>query len=373
MTDSEQRPFSAVPKAEPQDDSQAAEPRTRRGIGEALGIFMLLILAAVSGGLIAVYWPWMTNTADTSDINDRVAAIETRVGQLAAGHAPKAAAEAFQAERSDLAALESRVDADEARLDALEKNGDVSPDLSARLDQDEKTLNQLSANLAAEQKAGADANVRIAVLERTAPPPDLAQRLDNFASKTDTAALDTRLAKLESRDTSAAMRRAASVLALAELVRVSENDAPFASELAALRALAPAPELDDLAHYAKGVPTRIMLTERFSNTADAVLAAERNARASNWLSKLWASFENLVSVRRVGNVKGNGAEARVARAEFDLKSGDLDGAVGELDALKGPAHDAAKPWLGDAKARLAVTRDTRALTGRIIAQLAPPQ
>jgi len=361
MSDSEQRPFSALPKPEPQDDAPP-EPRGRaRGLGEALGIFVLLILAALSGGLIAVYWPWMTNTTDTSDMNDRVAALETRVGQIAAGHAPKAAAEVFQAERSDLAALKARVDADEARLDALEKNGGGSPDIGARLDADEKTLNQLSASLSAEQKSNTDSSARIASLEQ------------GSASKTDLTALDARVAKLESRDTSVAMRRAASVLALAELVRVSESDAPFENELAALRALTPAPELDDLSHYANGVPTRAMLVDRFPNAADAILAAERNAHATDWLSKLWASFENLVSVRRVGNVKGSGTEARVARAEFDLKSGDLDGAAGELEALKGPAHDAAQSWLADAKARLAITRDTHALTARIIANLAPPQ
>jgi len=369
MAEPEQRAFSALPKPEPQDDESAGEPRGRaRGLGEALGIFVLLILAALSGGLIAVYWPWMTNGAETSEMNDRVAALETRVGQLAAGHAPKAAAEAFGAERSDLAALKARVDADEARLDGLEKSGGAPPDLSARLAQDEKTLNQLST---AQQKSDADMGARLAALERNAPPPDLAQRLASSASKTDLAALDTRVGKLESRDTSEAMTRAASVLALAELVRVSDTGASFENELAALRALDAAPELDDLSHYASGVPTRATLTERFSNTADAILAAERNSHATDWLSRLWASFENLVSVRRIGNVTGTGTEARVARAEFDLKSGDLNAAVNELDALKGPAHDAAAPWLKDAKARLAIAHDTLSLTDRIIAGLAP--
>ncbi len=372
MTDSEQRPFSAVPTPEPQDDA-TPEPRARRGLGDALGIFVLLILAAVSGGLIAVYWPWMPNGSDNSDMGDRVAALETRVGQIAAGHAPKAAASAFQAERSDLAALKARVDADEARLDTLEKNGGAPVDLGARLDAAEKSLAQLSAASAADEKTDADMTTRIAALEKIAPPADLAIRLDSYASKVDTAALDARVTKLEARDPTAAMRRAASVLALAELVRVSESDAPFASELSALRTLAPAPELDDLSHYAGGVPTRAELEQRFAASADSILAAERRSYATNWLERMWASFVNLVSVRRVGNVKGKDTEARVARAEFDLKSGDLNAAIGELNMLAGPARDAAQPWLAQAKARQAVTADTRALTMRIIAGLAPPQ
>ena len=353
MTD--QREFSALPKPEPQDE---AEPRARRGFGDALGIFVLFVLAAVGGGLIVAYLPF---AFDSSDVNDRVAALETRIGQMAAGQAPKAAASAFEAERNDLAALKMRVDADEARLDGLEKNGNVPPDLSARLDADEKTLAQLNT-----------ANARIAALEKNVPP-DLPQRLDAYAAKADLAALDARVAKLESRDTTAAMKHAASVLTLAELVRVSETDAPFESELTALRALSPAPELDALSRYAKGVPTRATLAERFPDMADSILAAERRAHATNWLSRLWASFENLVSVRRVGNVKGDSTEAHVARAEFDLKSGDLQRAVDELDVLKGPAHDAAAPWLADAKARLAVTQDTRALTNRIVSALTAPQ
>lgn len=369
MAETEKQEFSALPKQEAQEEH---EPRARRGFGDALGIFVLLVLAAAAGGLIAVYWPWMMNASDASDMNDRVAALETRVGQMAAGQAPKAAASAFQAERSDLAALKMRVDTDEARLDSLEKSGNVPPDLAAKLDADEKALAQLNLALAAAQKSDADVNAQIAALQRNVPP-DLPQRLDGLAAKADIAALDARVAKLESRDTSAAMKHAASVLALSELVRVSETDAPFENELKALRALVPAPELDALSHYAKGVPTRAMLSDRFSTTADAILGAERRSRATNWLSRLWASFENLVSVRRVGNVKGNGTEAHVARAEFDLKSGDLQNAVNELDALKGPAHEAANPWLADAKARLAVTQETRALTNRIVSELAPQQ
>lgn len=370
MADTEQREFSALPRSEPQEEP---EPRARaRGRGDSLGIFVLLVLAAIAGGLIAVYWPWMMNASDASDMNDRVAALETRVGEIAAGKAPKAAASAFQAERSDLAALKLRVGADEARLDSLEKNGNVPPDVAAKLEADEKSLAQLNTALAAAQKSESDTNAAIGALQKNVPP-DLPQRLDGMAAKADTAALDARVAKLEARDTTAAMKHAASVLALAELVRVSDTDASFANELAALRALSPAPELDALSHYAKGVPTRAMLGDHFSATADAILAAERRGHAKDWLSRLWASFENLVSVRRVGNVKGNSTEAHVARAEYDLKSGGLQGAVNELDALKGPARDAAAQWLADAKARLAVTQDTRALTNRIVSDLAQPQ
>lgn len=364
-SDSEKRAFTALPKGEP-EEAAAQEAPARRGIGEGLGIFMLVILASLSGGLIAVYWPWIMHSGS----DDRVTTLENRLDQIAAGQAPKAAAAAFQDAHRDLAALKTRIDADEARLNELEKANPAAADMDAI----QKNLAALNAQTAGHEKSLGDLSLRVAALEKTAPPPDLPQRLDSFADKTNVAALDARVTKLEARDPAAAMRRAASVLALAELVRTSESDAPFASELSALKALSPQPEISDLDRYAKkGIPTLAMLQQRFPATADAILAAERRSTANDWLDRVWASFVTMVSVRRVGNVQGNSTEARIARAEFDLKGGDLAGSISELQSLVGPARNAAQAWLDDAKARAAVTQDTRALTDHVIAGLAPQQ
>jgi uroporphyrinogen-III synthase len=61
----------------------------------------------------------------------------------------------------------------------------------------------------------------------------------------------------------------------------------------------------------------------------------------------------LVTVRPVGDdVRGDTAEARVARAEAALDKGDLAAAVAELDQLEGRPAEAAADWLSRAKARL---------------------
>jgi hypothetical protein len=61
-------------------------------------------------------------------------------------------------------------------------------------------------------------------------------------------------------------------------------------------------------------------------------------------------------VRPVGaDVEGEDPAARVARAEAHLATGDLAAAVAELEALEGPAADAAADWLAKAKSRLAAT------------------
>ncbi len=131
------------------------------------------------------------------------------------------------------------------------------------------------------------------------------------------------------------------------------------------------PEMTELKKYAQsGVPAEATLAARFSDRANAILAAERSAQAHNWAAGVWADVVNLVSIRRVGNVAGNTTEARVARAQFALGNGDLAAAVGDVQGLDKPARAAASSWLKDAEARLAVDRAARTLTSRIVTALA---
>ncbi len=414
------RSFSALPKPETEDAREEVAPTGRRGLFDlpdgALGVFFLLVLAALSGGLIAVYWPWLQNASESSVTSDKLGELETRVDQIAAGHAPKAAAAAFIDERRDLAAMKTRLDADEARLTSIEKaTGQIDDvDLSALktgIDKNTTGLAQLSdrvgrlettpgaargngpsgASLSAQSLAQLRKDLgdrtqalndslgklaaRTAALEKNAPPADLAGRLDGFALKSGEAALELRIGKLEDQDMAGVMKRAASVLALADLMRASSSAEPFSSELGALKALVPqAPEVTDLSRYAAtGVPTRTMLADRFSHDASAIVAAQRLGEARTWTERLWSNLLNLVSIRRVGDVPGDDAQARVARAEVDLHVGDLDRAVSEVSALKGSARAAASGWLSEAEGRLSIERDARLLSTRVVASLTVPQ
>jgi hypothetical protein len=420
MTDTDSaardRAFNALPTGENEEPATAPEPPVKRSMIDlpdgAVGIFFLLIIAALSGGLIAVYWPWQQSGTEASATADRLADLEARIDQIAIGHAPKAAQAAFQDERRDLGALKTRLDADEARLGAMEKAtgqiGDVDlgalknnvekstadvavlSDRIARLEQGgeggrvvatglhptDPSLVQLRKELNDRSQALNDSVAKLAgrtaALERNAPPEDLAARLDSFALKSGEAALEARIGKLEGEDMTGTMRRAAAVLALADLVRASDSAEPFASELGALKALVPhTPAVSDLSRYARaGVPTRAMLAERFSQNAGTIVAAERIDKAQSWGARLWANLMNTFSIRRVGNVPGGDVDATVARAEVELHAGDLDRAVVEMNALKGSARAAADDWLGDARGRLAVDRDTQALATEVIASLA---
>ncbi len=411
----EPRPFTALPKPEAGDESEP-RGRERRGFLEmpagAFGFFLLLVLAALLGSLIALYAPWFAGV-DSASQGERLSALETRVGQLAAGQAPKAAAAVFSDLRRDLNSLSTRLDADEARLTAVEKGADHAGDsdsasLKSALDQDMAALNALAARVAkleqtstlaaqlgsrldadertiADLRSGVESGnktindslgglgARVATLEHNAPPADLAERLNSFALKTDADAIAARVAKLESNDPVGMIHRAAAVLALAELVRATAGASSFASELSTLQAFVPdAPELKDLSRYAKsGAPTHAMLAEEFPAVAANALAAERNARATGWPSRLWASIASTISVRRIGEVEGDNTEAHLARAGGRLDAGDLPGALREMRALDSPARIAASGWIARAAMRLAVDTDTRALADRLVKDLPP--
>jgi len=392
------RSFTAVPKPEG-DDSAAAEPASRRGWFDlpdgALAILFLLVLSSFCGALIAIYWPFSQGASETG-VGDRLSTLESKVDAMAAGHASGAAVQAFVSQRRELAALKSRLDADEARVSFMEKSESGAESVDVRglksiTDRNVTDVKTVSVRLARLEQINRPDNAqaltdgrakalrdrmsgfeqRLAALEKSAPPAGLAQRLDSFALKSEEDALESRISQLEVQDTAGVMRRAAAVMALADLVRASAGSEPFADELAALKTLAPAsPEIQDLSRYAsKGVPTRTMLADSFARQADAILATQHTNSASTWGDRIWSDVMNVVSVRRVGNLVGNDPEAHVARAEVDLNIGELARAVREVSALTGPARETAVPWLKSANERMNVDRDARALAERLVANL----
>ncbi len=141
------------------------------------------------------------------------------------------------------------------------------------------------------------------------------------------------------------------------------------------------------ARAAAGVPTLVELQSRFPAAARAIVDAARQAapaavenettespswyeRPLGWLSSAGDWLSSQVSVRPVGEVAGEDAGARVARAEVRLSQDDLAAAVKELEGLReAPAAAAAAAWLGDAQARLAVDRVVSALQAAAVTRL----
>ena len=87
--------------------------------------------------------------------------------------------------------------------------------------------------------------------------------------------------------------------------------------------------------------------------------ARENAGAAaqpGWLDRVVARLRGLVTIRRTGDVAGEDAGARIARAETALARDDLAGAVAEMKNLSsdlaGEAGAAVSAWLVRAEARL---------------------
>jgi hypothetical protein len=145
----------------------------------------------------------------------------------------------------------------------------------------------------------------------------------------------------------------------------AKNQQPFLSELAVAE-----PALNDpavvatLRPYAeKGVPSEVALAVTFpSVAARANIAAKADDGKSGILDKIRHAIGGFISVRRVGNPGGQGAEAILERAEIRLNGGDLKGAVAYLDTLPPSAQRALSPWLEQARARVLVDDTTRRIS-----------
>jgi hypothetical protein len=256
-----------------------------------------------------------------------------------------------------LAELEGRIEQTEGRIDRLE-TAPQAPAISAReIDALDLTIAQLAR--------------RIDDIENRVPA-DLAARLESYASRNEQNLLAERLSDLEAANSGEMLRRAARILALADLSRAAMGPAPFAVQLDAVAATSPG----DAAithlrpHATSGVPTVSELAERFPAAMRAALAAERGSVESDFLARLWNSLAGLISIRRIGAVEGEDTASRLARAEAAWRGENPDAALVEVDAVQGPAAAALAPWRGQAAARRDVESAIASINARIAQMLA---
>jgi hypothetical protein len=244
----------------------------------------------------------------------------------------------------------------DTRLEQLQKQVEAlaaRPDATARIQDLEQRL------AAAEQK---NAALERQLAERNRDDPTLGARVDGLVRA---------LAELvETREqASAQLNAAAALLAVGQLREAALSGRSFEAELAALRELEDAPDVPDAlaASAARGVPTIAALGARFAPVPRAIVTAgdeegdDLRTRIERWVRRL-------VTVRPVGEAEGDDAAAIAARAEARVAAGDLAAAVRELNALSGPAADAAADWRVEAERRLAVENALGQLQAAAIAQ-----
>jgi hypothetical protein len=110
--------------------------------------------------------------------------------------------------------------------------------------------------------------------------------------------------------------------------------------------------LEKLAPYSEqGVLTPAGLVEEFKTmTGDAVVASLKGEDVS-LTERAKARMNDMFQVEKNGQlVSGTDTQARMKAAEKLLNEGNLEGAIAEVEALEGPAAEAAAPWLSKAQA-----------------------
>ncbi len=164
-----------------------------------------------------------------------------------------------------------------------------------------------------------------------------------------------------------ALAHAAAAAAAAEaLQNAADSGAPFPTELALAQSQLNNPHLLDAVRpfAGRGIPSKVTLAAQFPRVAAvANSAAKVNNGDKSLLGKIGHALSTFISVRRTDAAPtGVGVEATLAHAEARINGGDLGGAVNYLNTLPAPAQTAIKPWLDEARARVALDIATRQIS-----------
>ena len=348
------RRSKAVAKGKPRAKeaaSEAARPAARRPApakGRRTAVVAVLSSIAIIIGALAVWSQWWPRTAPGPEQPQA-----SRPGQPAAPAPERPAPPAPTTSDKDLTA---RIAAVEAKLAGFE-----------------------TTIAGTEQRITEDAGK--AAAETSAAIESLARRLGSVEGGMVTAAgLAGRIAALE-KDIEALRRAApggpsasrgvALLLGAVELRDALGRGAPFAAEITALKqafagdrgVMAALASLSKSAQ--RGVASHDDLARRLELLAPRLLRAAKRPADGGWIEETWARISALVVIRPTGgDAVGDKPGAVLARAEAKLALGDLDGAVGEVERLRGPAAAAAGDWLAAARARLGAKAAIAVLSAR---------
>lgn len=205
----------------------------------------------------------------------------------------------------------------------------------------------------------------------TRPEPVVVPTEDGETVVVDPLQLEDRIAALE-QSQARMSRAAAAAVAAAALADAAEGSEPFAGELASLERLAPTSRgiraLRDLAE--EGAPTRAALVGEFAvAAARAARAADGESADGGFFDTLGRAFRSVFSLRRIGELEGDSADAILARAERRVREGDIEGALSQLQALPEPAREAMSEWTARAERRVEIERRINALRAQALGDL----
>jgi hypothetical protein len=324
---------AAVPMPPAEPTPAAAPPRRRPG-RPAVPWFAALLAVAVVAVAASPFWapavmpllPWRPGAAAPAPVS---AALMARLGAIERQLAGTADA---------LARVQSQTTALAQRVDRLEATGGQ----------------EVMSGGAAQQLQG-DVN-----------------RLDTAVSR-----LGDRIGALEAKNAAQANANgstAALLLSLFELREAVAARRPFTAEYQGFVGLARGrPDLEAAAAplaptAGSGVASPDSLRRELSALAARLTATPTVPVSREWWQQAVARMRGLVVIRRIG-APGKGPETAVAAAQSSLAGGDLAAAVSAFAALTGSDAEAVRPWLRQARARLAAEAALARLQGLLTARL----
>ncbi len=394
-------PAEAPPAAIAPPREEAPAP-SGSGFGRlvAAGIVGALLTGGLAAGAqMAGYWP-AGPRQDTGALEQRLAALDAQVRQVAARPATPAPAPAVDLEpvTRRIEALDQARATLEARIAALEQRpapaegGAAAPaapavDLAPLRTEIDALKAAVEAVASAQRSrpatppapaapsidmADVDQRIAAAVSPQSNRIAEMASSLQMLqaevkATSGTAATIGEKVAALESAraEQGDAGRRAARVVGIGALRAAVDRGQPFAAELKAAQALGlPAPALEPLQpHAERGLPTTGALAQRFSALAPALMrAAPGPAAEGTLLERLTASAQSLVRIRPVGEAAGDDVPTVIARVEAKLRRGDLAGGLADFDRLPEPVRALGADWATEARARAAAETTLRRLS-----------
>ncbi len=263
------------------------------------------------------------SATDSSDIESRIAALETEVGGL----------------RAELSSLTQQIS--EATLTGGEINAD--------------TLSQIAT-----YKAALD-GLKAEVAQLAAQNGTLAQKIDEVAATAERQVSEAAAQASAAQQTVAEQQRTSAVTSALDAIGIAlAAGEPFGGALATLAdAGIDVPEV--LTENADGVATLSELRAGFPQAAHAAIRAAAEAKSGGGLVSTFGGFlKSQVATRALTPQEGDSANAIQSRAEAALKAGDLATALAELSALPAPSAEM-DAWIARAETRLKAETAYKAL------------
>jgi hypothetical protein len=376
----------------PQEDAASSTPRA--GTGEApprreARLWPLIAAGAVGGAIVAIVLGALTwfvgGDSSLATLEARLTQVEQELRDISAQPPPAGGdARALENLRNRLVGVETalasprpapldpavanRVSAIEGEVKALAEQIGIA---ARRSDEAVATAREARARADATTAALAELTQKV---EHPAVPVVQRSELEGLAGRV--AAVEqaekTLAGELAKRAAEGSDRTGRLAIAVSALNAAVERGAPFAGELATVKALAADPKmLEALEPFAAaGVPSAPTLARDLAALVPALQqAAGTSSSEGGFLEKLQANAEKLVRIRPLGEAAGSDPAAIVARIEFKAMHADLTGALAELATLPPTARAPAEAWIKQAQARAAALEASRRLVADALAGL----